>query len=373
VRTGKELIWATRPFAAEVRWRSAAYTLSTLAMLVLFSAGSLWNIHPVARIVSSVCSALLLVRMFVIYHDYQHRAILRKSLWARMLFTAFGLYVLAPSSIWKHSHDYHHSHNSKLSNPSVGSYPIHTPQEFLQASRSRRLAYLAVRHPLTIAGAYVTHFLYSMCLRAFLSSPRRHSDSLLALLLHAALAVAVTTLFGWDALLLLLVLPFTIACAFGAYLFYAQHNFPGATFKGGIEWSYEHAALESSSHLVMHPFWRWVTANIGYHHIHHLNARIPFYRLPEAMEHIPELRAAKTTTLHPVEIYRCLLLKLWDPGTMRMIPMTHGLRRARGAASCSEPRRLEAEVQAAVDGSDRRQPRMPARSAARRRSSRGTR
>lgn len=347
MRTGKELIWATRPFAVEVRWKSAAYALSTLALLVLFSAGSVWNVHPIARILSSLCTALLLVRMFVIYHDYQHQAILRKSLWARILFTGFGLYVLAPPGIWKRSHDYHHSHNSRLFNASVGSYPIYTRQEFLNASRPQRGAYLAVRHPLTIAGAYLTHFLFSMGIRAFLTSPRRHYDSLIALLLHAALAVAVATLLGWDALLLLLVLPFAIACAFGAYLFYAQHNFPEATFKGGIQWSYEHAALESSSHLVMNPFWRWVTANIGYHHIHHLNARIPFYRLPEAMERIPELQAAKTTTLHPVDIYRCLRLKLWDPDTMRMISMTQELRRARGTASCSQPRRPETEVQAA--------------------------
>jgi omega-6 fatty acid desaturase (delta-12 desaturase) len=93
------------------------------------------------------------------------------------------------------------------------------------------------------------------------------------------------------------------------------------TFKGNIEWSYEHAALESSSYMVMRPFWRWVTANIGYHHIHHINSRIPFYRLPEAMEKIPELQEAKITTLSPLDICRCLRLKIWDPDANRMIPL----------------------------------------------------
>ena len=348
MRTGKDLIWATRPFAVDVRWRSAVYTLSTLAMLMLFSAGAVWNIHPLARIVSSLCSALLLVRMFVIYHDFQHRAILRKSRWARLLFTGFGLYVLAPSSIWTRSHDYHHSHNSRLFNASTGSYPIYTRQEFLNASRSQRLAYLVVRHPLTIASAYLTHFLFSMCLRSFLTSPRRHFDSLIALLLHAALATSVAVLLGWQALLLLVILPFAIASAFGAYLFYAQHNFPGVRFRGSIEWSYEHAALESSSYMVMNPFWGWITANIGYHHIHHLNARIPFYRLPEAMERIPELQAVKTTTLHPVEIWRCLRLKVWDPDAMRMIPMSPALRRSRGTACTSRIQSGRSDAEAAA-------------------------
>jgi omega-6 fatty acid desaturase (delta-12 desaturase) len=322
MRTGRELILATRPFAVEVRWKSRAYALSTLALLIVFSAGTFWNVHPAARILSSILSALLLVKMFVIYHDHQHHSILHKSVPARILFTGFGLYILAPSSIWKRSHDYHHSHNSKLFSASIGSYPIYTRQKFLNASASERLSYLAVRHPLTIAFAYVTVFRYGMCIQSFRSSPRRHYDSLIALALHSACAASVAVFFGWQTLLLAIVIPFWIACAMGAYLFYAQHNFPAVTFKGNIEWSYEHAALESSSYLVMGPFWRWVTANIGYHHIHHINSRIPFYRLPEAMANIPEFQQARTTTLAPRDIFRCLRLKVWDPGANRMISLS---------------------------------------------------
>ena len=108
----------------------------------------------------------------------------------------------------------------------------------------------------------------------------------------------------------------------GAYLFYAQHNFPNVKFKNNVEWSYAHAALESSSYMAMNPFLNWVTANIGYHHVHHLNARIPFYRLPEAMASIPELQQANVTTLKPSEIIRCLRLKLWDPEQNRMISLS---------------------------------------------------
>lgn len=321
MRTGRDLILATRPFAVEVKWKSRLYALSTLALLALFTVGTFWSAHPVLRTLSSICSGLLLVRMFVIYHDHQHHSILRKSVPANIIFTLFGLYILAPPSIWKRSHDYHHNNNSKLFSASIGSYPIYTRQKFLKASKAERLAYLAVRHPLTIACGYVTMFLYGMCVQSLRSSPRRHYDSAIALALHAAFAVFVTVFLGWQALLLSIVAPFSIACAIGAYLFYAQHNFPGVTFKGNIEWSYDNAALESSSFMVMNPFWRWVTANIGYHHVHHINSRIPFYRLPEAMAKIPELQGAKTTSLCPTEIFRCLRLKVWDPDANRMIPL----------------------------------------------------
>ena len=63
----------------------------------------------------------------------------------------------------------------------------------------------------------------------------------------------------------------------------------------------------------------WFTANIGYHHVHHLNARVPFYRLPEVLKNIPELEEVNTTSLHPVEIIRCLRLKVWDVESRSMV------------------------------------------------------
>ena len=67
----------------------------------------------------------------------------------------------------------------------------------------------------------------------------------------------------------------------------------------------------------------WFTGNIGYHHIHHLNARIPFYRLPEVLKEIPELQTPKTTSLNPVEVIRCLSLKVWDVESQRMVSVAH--------------------------------------------------
>jgi omega-6 fatty acid desaturase (delta-12 desaturase) len=72
------------------------------------------------------------------------------------------------------------------------------------------------------------------------------------------------------------------------------------------------AALAGSSYIPRNPALRWFTGNIGYHHVYHLNARIPFYRLPEAMAALVELQSPGVTTLSPLDVYRCLRLKLWD-------------------------------------------------------------
>jgi len=293
--------------------------LTTALLLFGFLAGTLLEIPLAGRIACSLLAGLLYLRFFVIYHDQQHDAILPRSRLAEGLMRVFGIVILSPSSVWRSSHNHHHNHNSKLRGSHIGSYPIMTKEQYLKASRGTRFKYLFMRHPLTILFGYVFVFLFGMCLYPGLTKLRQHYDGLIALVVHLLLAVGLVLYFGWTALFLTLVAPHFVASAIGSYLFYAQHNFPTVTFSDKAGWSYEKAALESSSFLVTGPLWAWLTANIGYHHVHHLNSRIPFYRLPEVVAAVPELQSPKTTSLHPAEIFRCLRLKLWDSESQRMV------------------------------------------------------
>ena len=185
----------------------------------------------------------------------------------------------------------------------------------------QKFTYLTIRHPLTIALGYFSMFIVGICLRSFITSPRKHFDSLIALILHTTIAVLLFVFMGWQVWFFAFFLPFLIGFGIGAYLFYAQHNFPGVEFYENKDWVYEKAALESSSYMTMNPIMHWFTGNIGYHHIHHLNAKIPFYRLPEVMKKFPELQAAKTTSLNPKDVFSCLRLKVWDQDKESMISL----------------------------------------------------
>jgi len=140
-----------------------------------------------------------------------------------------------------------------------------------------------------------------------------------ALVVHALL-IATLLSFGLDALILHLLVPAAISAAVGAYLFYAQHNFPDAHIQPSEDWDYVTAALRSSSYMKMNPVLAWLTGNIGYHHVHHLNHHIPFYRLPETMAAMPELQNPGTTTLRPHDVAACLRLKLWDRSAAMLVP-----------------------------------------------------
>jgi omega-6 fatty acid desaturase (delta-12 desaturase) len=316
---GKNLILATKPFANEIRLKSWYYTISTLTLLILAFSGTIFLPYFILRLASSIVAGLLLIRMFIIYHDYEHHTILTKSAIAEIIMTFFGIFILSPASIWKRSHDHHHNHNSKLFSASIGSYPIVTTKKYVDMSSSQKFIYLTIRHPLTIALGYFSMFIFGMCVRSFASNPRKHFDSLIAMVLHLIIAVLLVVFMGWQVWFLTLFLPFIIGCGMGSYLFYAQHNFPGVAFYENKDWVYEKAALESSSFMMMNPLMEWFTGNIGYHHIHHLNSKIPFYRLKEVMNHFTELQNCKTTSLSPAAVIACFKLKVWDQASNKMI------------------------------------------------------
>ncbi len=322
MRTGKELIEASKQYTGENRMRSWLELIITILPIVIVLI-LIFSFHTpiLIKSVLSICCGLLYVRLFVIYHDYQHRAILQNSLVANWVMKAIGIYLLAPETIWKRSHEHHHNNNSKLTIAGIGSYPTISKNRFLTLTKQERQLYLINRHPLTVIFGYVTLFIYWLNVKSLFQSPKKHLDSLLALVLHAAGATVVIYYFGGLIFLLAWFIPFFMAFGIGSYLFYCQHNFPRAQFRENHEWKYDHAALASTSYMVMNPIMKWFTANIGYHHVHHLNSRIPFYRLQTVAEEMPELKDVFTTSWNLLEVIRCFRLKLWDSEKGKMITL----------------------------------------------------
>ncbi|MEZ4815806.1 MAG: fatty acid desaturase [Bdellovibrionota bacterium] len=317
--SGKDLILATKDFAVDTPWRSWWSIGSTFFLLALSIAGTIWSPHILLQGFCSVLTGLLILRSFVIYHDHQHASILPHSKFAEFMMRVYGILTLNPSSVWKSSHNYHHKHNSKLRSAHIGSFPIMTKEKFLNSTPAQQRRYLFIRHPLTILFGYIFTFLYGMCLQPFMMYPRKHFDCLLAIVVHVSIGVFLMMQFGVGTLFLTLIIPCFLAYAMGSYLFYAQHNFPGVIFSDHAGWTYEKAAMQSSSYLKTGKLMAWFSGNIGYHHIHHLNAKVPFYRLPDLMKKVPELQNPVTTTLSPVDIYRCLRLKVWDVEAQQMV------------------------------------------------------
>lgn len=316
---GRQLILATNQFAKEDRKKSWFYLISTLLVLGICYAGVVFIPYFIVRLLFAILIGLTIVRLFIIYHDYLHHSILQNSVLAKIIFTVYGWYILAPVSIWKRSHDYHHAHNSKLYTSSIGSFPVVTKDKFFSSPKSERFMYMFIRHPFTIAFGYIFAFIIGMCLRSATSSLSKHWDSIVALVFHFTIGTLMFYFGGWQIGVCAFLIPALLSSAMGSYLFYAQHNFPDVVYEEKEGWTYIGAALNSSSYMDLNPVMHWFTGNIGYHHIHHTNPRIPFYRLPEVYQNIKEFQNAKKTSLGIRDIMKCLQLKVWDPEKRRML------------------------------------------------------
>jgi omega-6 fatty acid desaturase (delta-12 desaturase) len=292
-------------------------SIFTLVIAALTGAGlaSWWPLRTVLALVG----CLLMVRAFITYHDYMHGAILRDSRLASILFHIYGAFSLTPARSWKKSHNHHHGHVGQITTETIGAFPIITTRMWRKASRSERAAYRASRHPLIVLFGYVTIFAFSITLLPLLRDPLKHWDSALSLLAHGGLIAALSVFGGFDNAFFVILLPMTLASVLGSYLFFAQHSFKRMRILSPESWTFYRGALLSSSYLRLNKIMKWFTGNIGYHHVHHLNVRIPFYRLPEAMAAIPDLQSPITTTLAPREILNCFRSSLWDEARQCMV------------------------------------------------------
>ena len=101
------------------------------------------------------------------------------------------------------------------------------------------------------------------------------------------------------------------------WLFYVQHQFEETHWSRKEVWNREDAALYGSSYYDLPKPIMWLTANIGIHHVHHVSANVPFFRLPEIVRDYPELR--KIGRLSFRESLRCVPLTLWDEAKKELI------------------------------------------------------
>ena len=133
----------------------------------------------------------------------------------------------------------------------------------------------------------------------------------------AVIVALLVLLIGWRDYLLVLGLPALLAGSIGIWLFYVQHQFEDAYWDDTEHWSFADAALRGSSYLKLPGLLRFCTGNIGYHHIHHLNAQIPHYHLKRAHDQTPVLHNVPTLSL--IDGIRATKLKLYDERSGRLV------------------------------------------------------
>ena len=278
------------------------------------------EVHYALTLVVAIPTAGFLIRLFMIQHDCGHGSFFRSRRASAVVGHAIGTLTLLPYAYWKRTHAHHHAHAGDLGHRGFGDVETLTVEEYLGLSRRGRLRYRIYRNPIVLFGlGALWHFVLKQ--RLPLNVPRswrREWRSIwITNVLIAASVVVLVALIGWTRFLLVHGPVVALTCSAGVWLFYVQHQFEDTYWEREPTWDFFDAALKGSSHLVLPRPLAWFTAHIGLHHLHHLNPRIPNYRLQACQDAHPDLQAENRMTLR--DSWGVTRLHLWDPEVGRLI------------------------------------------------------
>jgi omega-6 fatty acid desaturase (delta-12 desaturase) len=108
-----------------------------------------------------------------------------------------------------------------------------------------------------------------------------------------------------------------LASIIGVWLFSVQHRFEHALWNTDDSWDFATAWLKSTSYLHLPRVLQWFTGNIGFHHVHHMNPRIPNYRLEECHNANAIFQSVSKLTLRAG--LQSLQYVLWDEDLGRLV------------------------------------------------------
>ncbi|MBO6508994.1 MAG: fatty acid desaturase [Roseibium sp.] len=268
----------------------------------------------------TIPAAGFLVRLFILQHDCGHGSLFTERWLNNWLGRLIGVFTLTPYDYWKRTHAVHHASAGNLDRRGIGDVDTKTVEEYRALSTWQRFLYRLYRHPVVMFGlgpAWLFVCQYRLPLGLMRAGAQPWVSTIttnLAIVLPIALMIWLVGLVPF----LLVQVPITLlAATAGVWLFYVQHQFEDTHWSKDDDWSFQQAALHGSSHYDLPLPLRWITGNIGIHHVHHLAAKIPFYRLPEVIRDYPELKDVSRITLF--QSLGCVKLTLWDEESRRLI------------------------------------------------------
>jgi acyl-lipid omega-6 desaturase (Delta-12 desaturase) len=346
--------------------KALTQVLTTLAPFALLWWVALMSVHISYWLTAAavLMISLFTLRAFVLMHECGHGSLFRTQRLNRAFGFVLGVICGMPQYVWSQHHNFHHANNGNWEKYR-GLYTTLSVDEYEAMTDAQQRMY---RGKCSIATAPFAGLIY------VIFNPRftwlKGSIGLVSHVVRGKVARPNLSIkehvanfetrywksyreywhISWNNVFLLAawglmcwafgtVLFFTIylisaslAGAVGIILFTVQHNFEHSYASDGQNWDYETGAIEGSSFLILPGWLNWFTANIAYHHVHHLSAKIPNYHLIKCHNENRDL-FSDVTRVKLSEIPNALKYILWDRGTQRIISVAEYESRLGSAAA----------------------------------------
>jgi acyl-lipid omega-6 desaturase (Delta-12 desaturase) len=304
-----------------------AFATSVVPYLALLVAMDLvLRVSALLTLALAPLAAGFLLRTFILFHDCTHGSLFASRRANRWTGTVLGLLLYMPFDSWGHSHAVHHATAGDLDRRGTGDVPTLTVGEYQSRSAVGRLGYRLLRNPIVMfgLGPLLSFVILPRLVTRGMRPRLRRAVIRTNVILFVLVGAACVLLGPWEYLIVQWPAAWLAGMA-GIFLFYVQHQFEDVYWANSESWTFDDAAIRGSSYLKLPRILQFFSGNIGFHHIHHLSARIPNYNLQRAHDALG-LPGVPVLTLGAA--LRTTRLKLWDAGRGRLVTFAEA-RRAR--------------------------------------------
>ncbi len=265
-----------------------------------------------------VLAAGFLVRLFIIFHDCGHGSYFKSQKANRIVGVFFGILAFTPYDKWHNQHMRHHGTVGNLDKRGVGDVWTMTREEYQTSDKWNRLKYRIYRNPLVMfgIGSLYVFLIQNRLTKKEMTKKEKlnvYFTNVALLLIFTGMSFAI----GVGTFLIIQLSILYIAAISGLWLFYLQHQYEDVAWFRSKDWNYRTVALKGSSFVKFPKLLQWFSGNIGFHHIHHLNARIPKYYLNTCYREISVFKEVKPVTF--LMSLKSLKLRLWDEQIQKMV------------------------------------------------------
>jgi omega-6 fatty acid desaturase (delta-12 desaturase) len=329
--------------------------LTTFASLALFWSVAVLGVGVCRWLTAAAILLITLfnVRVFALMHECGHGSLFRSPWLNRAIGFLLGVVSGMPQYVWSQHHSYHHAHNGNwekyrgpYTTPSIGEYEAMTDAQRRMYRLKCNIAvaplvgfiYLIFNPRFTWAKGNIGLVIHMVRKKAaqpnvsmknhaatyetrYWESPKEYWhmfwNNVVLLTLWVLMSCAVGTALFFTIYLISL----SIAGGAGIILFTVQHNFEHAYASDSKRWDYTTGAIKGTCFLVLPRWLNWFTVDMGFHHIHHLSAKIPNYCLAECHNEYQHL-FTDVTRLKLSQFHNALKCILWDTRARRIISVS---------------------------------------------------
>jgi len=267
----------------------------------------------------ALIASIFQIRIFILFHDCGHNSLFPSLKTNRIIGFILGVLVFTPSEQWWRAHAIHHASSGNLDKRGTGDVMTYTIEEYKNKPALARLGYRLFRNPLVmffLGPVYM--FIIANRIPKMKLGRREAMYQLWHNLALASIILVMSLLIGFKSYVIIQLPVIWLSGIMGIWLFFVQHQYEGVYWAHSGEWNYVASALQGASYYKLPKIMQWISGNIGFHHVHHLNPKIPNYNL-EACHNNNEVLQKEVKTIEFLEGFKSIGLDLIDDNSGELV------------------------------------------------------